>query len=198
MSHHRHDYRGEYPPYRRQHSPTCSDYSTGPSEYSPTRDAGAVRVSHRHHDPRDRRALAEGYDVDRYRPRAEQEYFYEERRPRSLQRSDVYVNDSRHHHSRSHHDSHRKSSKRRHSVSDTNWSQAAFAAASAGIIEAGLARHDRNKTARVLTAAAGAGAIDIILSKDHEKPHRKWENVIGSTVGGVAIDRVANGSRRRH
>ncbi|KAK1976262.1 hypothetical protein LZ30DRAFT_692991 [Colletotrichum cereale] len=198
MSHHRHDLGDEYPTHRRHISPIYSNYSAGAPDYSPTRDAGAVRVSHGHNDHRDRRSQDESHEMEKHRPRANPEYFYEEKRPRSRPRSEVYANDSGHHNSHRHHHSHAKNSKRRHSSSGTNWGQAVVAAASAGIIEAGLARNDRNKTARVLTAAAGAGAIDAVASKNNEKPHRKWENVVGSTVGGVAIDRIANGSKRRH
>ncbi|KAF6804263.1 hypothetical protein CSOJ01_10294 [Colletotrichum sojae] len=195
----RYDYRDEYPP-RRRHSPTYSDYAAVSPEYSPTRDAAAVRVAQRHYEYPDRKEQVEVYDSRRDRPR-EKEYYYEERRSRSRPRSEVYDYDrGRDHGHGNHHHHHRQDTsrqKRRHSSGGPNWSQAAIAAASAGIIEAGLSRHDRDRAARVVTAAAGAGAIDAVAGRNNEKPHKSWEHIVGSTVGGLMVDRVAHGSGRR-
>ncbi|KXH52099.1 hypothetical protein CNYM01_00430 [Colletotrichum nymphaeae SA-01] len=202
MSYNDYDLRDKYPTRRRHHSPAYSDLSVGSPEYSPTRDAGAVHVAHKHYESPDRRGRVEVYEENRYRPRT-RDYHYEERRSRSRPRSEVYDYDrdrSHHSHGHGHHRHHRhtqSTSKRRHSTSGPNWGQAAVAAASAGIIEAGLARHDRDRTARVVTAAAGAGAIDAVAGKHGEKPSRTWENVVGSTVGGLVVDRMAHGSGRR-
>ncbi|KAH0442506.1 hypothetical protein CcaCcLH18_01548 [Colletotrichum camelliae] len=170
---HRSEYRDNYPPHlHRHHSPTYSDYTSDRPEYSPTRDAGALRVAQRHYEHPDRSGQIEVYESGRYRPR---EYYYDEKPS----------------HSRP------SRSKRRHSSAGPNWSQAAIAAASAGIIEAGLSRKDKDRTARVMTAAAGAGAIDAVAGKNNEKTSKSWEHIVGSTVGGLVVDRVAHGSGRR-
>lgn len=186
------DLRDEYPAHRRHHSPTYSDYSAGISEHSPTKDAGAVRVARKRYVSPDRRGHVEVYERESHRPR-NRDYYYEEKRASSQPKHGSYDYDRRHHHKHSHHHSRSES---RHSSSGPNWGQAAVVAASAGIIEAGLSRHDRDRTARVVTAAAGAGAIDAVAGKNNEKPHKSWEHIVGSTVGGLVIDRVAHGSRR--
>ncbi|WQF78845.1 hypothetical protein CDEST_03859 [Colletotrichum destructivum] len=195
MSYSRRDFRDEHPPRRHHHhhTPAYSDYSSRASDYSPTGDLGAV--THTHHATT-RRSQDDLYEIERNRPRARDlSRGYEGQRPHPRSRSN---HDSKHHHGHESHRDHGRSSKRRSSSSGTNWTQAAVAAASAGIIEAGLARHDRDRTARVLTAAAGAGAIDAVAARKHEKPHRQWEHVVGSTVGGLVVNRVAHGSGRHH
>ncbi|OBR16424.1 Endoglucanase ii [Colletotrichum higginsianum IMI 349063] len=194
MSYSRRDFRDEYPPRRHHHhTPAYSDYSSRASDYSPTRDLGAV--THTHHATT-RRSQDDLYEIERNRPRARDlNRGYEEQRPHPRSRSN---HDTKHRHGHESHRDHGRSSKRRSSSSGANLTQAAVAAASAGIIEAGLARHDRDRTARVLTAAAGAGAIDAVAARKHEKPHRQWEHVVGSTVGGLVVNRVAHGSRRHH
>ncbi|KAL3292339.1 endoglucanase ii [Colletotrichum asianum] len=190
---HRSEYRDNYPPHLHRHqSPTYSDYTSDRPDYSPTRDAGAVRVAQRHYDYPDRSGQIEVYETGGHRPR---EYYYDEKPSHSRPRSRDYEHDRGHRHHHHHHHSSR--SKRRHSSAGPNWSQAAIAAASAGIIEAGLSRKDKDRTARVMTAAAGAGAIDAVAGKNNEKTHKSWEHIVGSTVGGLVVDRVAHGSGRR-
>ncbi|TQN68045.1 hypothetical protein CSHISOI_07422 [Colletotrichum shisoi] len=204
MSYSRRDSRDEYPPRRHHHhrhhhhnTPAYSDYSSRASDYSPTRDLGAV--THTHHATT-RRSQDDLYEIERNRPRARDlSREYEEQRPHPQPHPRSRSNhDSKHHHGHERHRDHGRSSKRRPSSSGANWTQAAVAAASAGIIEAGLARHDGDRTARVLTAAASAGAIEAVAGGKHEKPHRQWEHVVGSTVGGLVVNRVAHGSGRHH
>ncbi|KAL0940027.1 uncharacterized protein CTRU02_206637 [Colletotrichum truncatum] len=191
---HRYEYRDDFPSRRRHHSPSYSEYGGDTPYPNSSRDAGAVRLARRHHDHSDRRAHFEDYQSDRHRPYDDEYYYYDEKRSHSRPRSRNHD----HEHANEHHHGRRRSrSKRRHSNAGPNWSQAAIAAASAGIIEAGLSRNDRDRTSRIVTAAAGAGAIDAVAARHHEKPHKSWEHIVGSTVGGLVIDRVAHGSGRR-
>ncbi|KAJ6437879.1 Serine/threonine-protein kinase MST20 [Purpureocillium lavendulum] len=102
----------------------------------------------------------------------------------------------RHHqgqHSRQdHHD------RRRHSSaggsSGNSFAEAATAAAAAGLVEAVRARHNPDRSSRAVTAAVGAAAVDALVSKGGDR--NRGRHIAESAIGGLAIDRIANGSSK--
>lgn len=97
-------------------------------------------------------------------------------------------------------DSSRSRSRRRGGGGNERWQQAAKAAAVAAAVEAFRSRKEPGswtgeKGQRIATAALGAAGIDKLVSgggDDHST-----RNVIGSAIGGLAVNRVANGARDR-
>lgn len=89
---------------------------------------------------------------------------------------------------------------RRRSEDGGKWRQAAEAAIAAGAVEAFRVRKQPGswtgeKGVRVATAALSAAAIDGFLDKN---PNRKSKRHIAeAAIGGLMIDRIANGPRRR-
>lgn len=79
--------------------------------------------------------------------------------------------------------------------------QAIKSALTAGAVEAFRQRNRSGewlgeKGLRVATAAMSAAAIDSAVDRN---PRRKGKrNVIGSTLGGLVVDKLANGIRGRH
>lgn len=79
--------------------------------------------------------------------------------------------------------------------------QAVKSALTAGAVEA-IRQRNRpgdwvgERGLRVATAALSAAAIDTAVDKD---PGRKGKrNILKSTIGGLVVDRLANGARGRH
>ena len=77
--------------------------------------------------------------------------------------------------------------------------QAADAAIDAGTVTAFRLRKVPgpwigDKGVRVATAALSAAAIDVLIDKDPAKYGTR--NIAASTIGGLIVDRIANGSRR--
>lgn len=97
--------------------------------------------------------------------------------------------------SRPHHDEReprRTRERSRTSESGLNWKQATGVAVSAALIEGWHSRHTADRNARVATAAAGAAAIDLAIG--HEGDGKNKRHALESTLGGLMIDRVVNGS----
>lgn len=116
-----------------------------------------------------------------------------------------------HHHQHHHHDSsthatrnHNRHHKTRHTAHDDTSSRrvehAVNAAIDAAAVEAfRLLREPGGwlgaKGVRVATAALGAAALDSVIVRDPGK-HSK-QTLAKSTIGGLLINRLANGSRKR-
>jgi hypothetical protein len=97
-------------------------------------------------------------------------------------------------------DRRRTSSQSRKRQNEGKWAQAATSALVAGAVEAFRLRHEPGKWAgakgaRIATAAIGAAAIDAGLDRD-PKRHQK-RHVAEATIGGLILDRLANGPRDR-
>jgi hypothetical protein len=87
-----------------------------------------------------------------------------------------------------------RSNSRSHSRDNRKkWQQAAKAAAAAGIIEAVRSRKDPARIQRVATAALSAAGIDGFLDRDPESKSKR--HIIESVVGGLGVNRLANGPR---
>ncbi|KAI4868738.1 hypothetical protein F4820DRAFT_408613 [Hypoxylon rubiginosum] len=114
-------------------------------------------------------------------------YYYEETRPHQRHRST-------HTERRSHDKRVRDRPSRRSASTGPNLKQAAEAAVAAGVVEAWRSRRDRDRTARVATAAIGAAATDALINKDGDRTKKR--HVIESVIAGLAENRVVNGSRR--
>jgi len=100
------------------------------------------------------------------------------------------------------------SSRRGRSNSEARWddrdkeklNQAVKAGLTAGAVEAWRQRKSRGdwigeRGARVATAAIGAAAVDALVDKD---PTRKKKRHVGEAmIGGLVIDRLLNGPKRK-
>ncbi|ORY67448.1 uncharacterized protein BCR38DRAFT_427077 [Pseudomassariella vexata] len=76
-----------------------------------------------------------------------------------------------------------------------NWDQAIKAAVTAGVVEGWKSRNDRErKMQRIATAAAGAAAMDLFVSKGPGDRKNK-RHVAESTLGGLMLDKMLNGKR---
>lgn len=99
-------------------------------------------------------------------------------------------------HGYEHYRHHSVQEQRARSTSESSsFRQAAKAAAAAGLIEAFRARNNPERATRAATAAAGAAAIGLLIHKEDDSKSKR--HVIESTIGGLAFDRVANGSSKR-
>jgi hypothetical protein len=88
----------------------------------------------------------------------------------------------------------------RHRSSDARWEQAISAALTAGVVEAYRVRNQPGrwaggKGARVATAAIGAAAVDGTIDRDTDR--RSKMHVVEAVLGGLAVNRIANGPRHR-
>lgn len=147
-----------------------------PYEY----EAYSDRRTRHHHDyaPGHGHTKADYYRHDGRRPR----------RGRSLHSEERYVSGRRDH---SHH--RRQPGARSHSKNRVK--EAATAALAAGLAEAIKSRHSRDQSRRAITAAAGAAAVDALVSNGEDG--KKGRRIAESAVGGLLIDRLANGSSKR-
>jgi len=118
-----------------------------------------------------------------------------EARPRRSRSADVRERFDDHHHRQDSHHLHRR---RRYSSvgrpSGSGFAEAATAAAAAGLVEAVRARHNPNRLTRAVTAAVSAAAVDALVSKGEDC--KRGRHIVESAVGGLAIDRIANGSSK--
>ncbi|KAI1781350.1 hypothetical protein F4818DRAFT_35510 [Hypoxylon cercidicola] len=147
------------------------------------------RHRHRHDDDyyyQDEATRHRHSSYDEY-PSDDEYYYYEETRPHRRHRSS---HTDRHTHDRRARD--RPS--RRAASSGPNLKQAAEAAVAAGVVEAWRSRRDRDRTARVATAAIGAAATDALIGKKDDGKNKR--HVIESVIAGLAENRIVNGSRR--
>ncbi|KAJ6442322.1 DNA-binding SAP [Purpureocillium lavendulum] len=103
------------------------------------------------------------------------------------------LDDSQHPHQ------HPRHHRRRHSTSGPvcggGFGEAAAAAAVAGLVEAVRARHNPDRSARAVTAAVGAAAVDALVSKGEDR--KRGRHIAESAIGGLALDRITNGSSKR-
>lgn len=168
------------PSSRRRHS--YDDFDYGP------------RDSRDHSRTRHRRAKS-SYDDDRYDgPRRGRRHYDSD--------DDDYVSVSpppRRHHAHPERHSRRARSRTRSAGGEMDRErrdQAIKSALTAGAVEAFRQRNRSgdwvgSKGLRVATAAASAAAIDTAVDKD---PRRKGKrNIVGSTLGGLLVDRLASG-----
>ncbi|KAJ9647734.1 hypothetical protein H2199_001508 [Coniosporium tulheliwenetii] len=127
-------------------------------------------------------------------------------RSRSRHRHDDRYDDRRHNDRRyddrrsRYSSSSRSRSRRRGGNANEKWQQAAKAAAVAAAVEAFRSRKEPGswtgaKGQRIATAALGAAGIDKLVGGDGDD--HSTRNVIGSAIGGLAVNRVANGARDR-
>ncbi|KAI1860498.1 hypothetical protein JX265_009897 [Neoarthrinium moseri] len=161
-------------------------------EYYPTTDDSGDDAHYEDELPGRRHHHHHHHHSDKERGTPRDNYYYEDGRPRRRGRS-VY-SDSRDHHHRtsSHHRRHRA----RSASGGPSWRQATEAAVSAGLIEGWRSRHNPERTARMATAAGGAAATAMLVGKgDGDRKNKRL--VTESTIGGLMIDRVVNGSRKR-
>jgi hypothetical protein len=212
--------RDEYPPARSSRSSRNaprSDYYDDDyySDYGPPAAAAAGYVAGRRARPKPRRGRDDDdyYSEDNERPRRERRKSRIEEAIEGLglggavaaltgksekdRRSKSRSGKSRRGSSRGSDDGYRSSSSRERRK---KWQQAAKAAVLTGVVEAVRSRNEPGgwtgpKGKRVATAALGAAAADGFLDRDpnnHSKRH-----IIESVVGGLAANRIANGSRNR-
>ncbi|KAI4595028.1 hypothetical protein KJ359_007280 [Pestalotiopsis sp. 9143b] len=121
-------------------------------------------------------------------------YYYEDEEPHrgrrrghsvyAEPRDQYYYDDSDHH--RGH---------RARSVGGTNWRQATEAAVGAGLIEGWRSRRDGDGVSRIATAAAGAAGTAMLVGRDDDRRNKR--HVTEATLGGLMLDRVVNGRRKR-
>ncbi|EON67479.1 hypothetical protein W97_06733 [Coniosporium apollinis CBS 100218] len=127
-------------------------------------------------------------------------------RSRSRHRRDDRYDDRRHDDRRyddrrsRYSDSSRSRSRHRGGGGNDRWQQAAKAAAVAAAVEAFRSRKEPGswtgeKGQRIATAALGAAGIDKLVGGGGDE--HSTRNVIGSAIGGLAVNRVANGARDR-
>ncbi|KAK4065864.1 uncharacterized protein Triagg1_8416 [Trichoderma aggressivum f. europaeum] len=109
------------------------------------------------------------------------------RRGRSLHNEDdvEYRKRGDHHHHRSH----------TRARSENRLVEVATAALTAGVTEAIRARHDPERSRRAVTAAVSAAAMDALVSKDDDG--KRGRHIVESAVGGMIVDRLANGRSRK-
>ena len=211
-------------PYQRRSKPlimydNATDYvseSGRRSEYTDPRSRGLAAEYYDDHPDTRRHRRSEYYyndgrsDADarmRQTWEAVQDDDDEERRRVVVRRSqsahlDSHRDRSPHHH---HHHRRRESSlspdarrQKRHGSTERKWEQAAGAALVAGAIEAFRVRNESgkwagHKGARVATAALGAAAIDAGIDRDPDRHSKR--HVAEATLGGLLINRIANGPR---
>ncbi|KAM0817628.1 hypothetical protein AB5N19_03435 [Seiridium cardinale] len=144
---------------------------------------------------------------EEYYPSDDEDYYYEENRPsyrHSRHKDDGYHYEEAlpRHRGRSVHpnsrDPYRSTSHRRHrarSESGPNWRQATEAAVGAGLIEGWRARNNRERIGRVATAAAGAAGTAMLVGREGDRKNKR--HIAEATIGGLMVDRVVNGSRKR-
>ncbi|KAH7118497.1 hypothetical protein EDB81DRAFT_667741 [Dactylonectria macrodidyma] len=84
---------------------------------------------------------------------------------------------------------------RRRSTSGLGLKEATKAAVAAGLIEAFRARHNPDRSTHAITAAAGAAAVDVLVSNGEDR--KSARHIVESTIGGIVFDRLANGSAKR-
>jgi len=109
------------------------------------------------------------------------------RRCRSLHsENDTYVRkrDHQHHNGR----------RRAHSHDGQHLTEVATAALLAGLTETVRAGHNSNRSRRAVTAAIGAAAVDAFASKGNVRG--QGSQITKSLIGGLLIDRLANGRCR--
>lgn len=116
-----------------------------------------------------------------------------EARPRRSRSVDVREGlDDYHHREHLHHPELRRRYSSTGRPGGSPFAEAATAAAAAGLFEAVRARHNPNRSTRAVTAAVGAAAKDALVSKGEDRKQER--HIVESAIGGLAIDRVANGS----
>jgi hypothetical protein len=207
--------REDYPPARSSRSsraPPRSDYYDDDyySDYGPPAAAAAGYVAGRRARPKPRRGRDDDdyYSDDNERPRRERRKSRIEEAIEGLGLGGAVAaltgksekrskSRSGRRSSRGSDDGYRSSSSRERRK---KWQQAAKAAVLTGVVEAVRSRNEPGgwtgpKGQRIATAALGAAAADGFLDRDpnsHSKRH-----IIESVVGGLAANRIANGSRNR-
>jgi hypothetical protein len=209
--------REDYPPARSSRSaraPPRSEYYDDDyySDYGPPAAAAAGYVAGRRARPKPRRGRDDDdyYSDDNDRPRRERRKSRIEEAIEGLglggavaaltgksEKDRRSKSRSGRRSSRGSDDGYRSSSSRERRK---KWQQAAKAAVLTGVVEAVRSRNEPGgwagpKGQRVATAALGAAAADGFLDRDpnsHSKRH-----IIESVVGGLAANRLANGSRNR-
>ncbi|UNI22308.1 hypothetical protein JDV02_008207 [Purpureocillium takamizusanense] len=113
--------------------------------------------------------------------------------PRRLRSAEGHRRPETHHHRP--HPHHHHHHRRRHSSAGGSardaFVEAATAAAAAGLLEAVRARHNPNRSTRAVTAAVGAAAVDVLVSKGEFG--KRGRHIAEGAIGGLAVDRLANG-----
>ncbi|KAL6694259.1 hypothetical protein J3F84DRAFT_378988 [Trichoderma pleuroticola] len=90
---------------------------------------------------------------------------------------------------------HRHHQSRTRARSEHRLVEVATAALTAGVTEAIRARHDPERSRRAVTAAVSAAAMDALVSKDDDR--KRGRHIVESAVGGMIVDRLANGRSRK-
>ncbi|KAL7952698.1 hypothetical protein V8C34DRAFT_318822 [Trichoderma compactum] len=90
---------------------------------------------------------------------------------------------------------HRHHRSRTRARSEHRLVEVATAALTAGVTEAVRARHDPERSRRAVTAAVSAAAMDAFVSKDDDR--KRGRDIVESAVGGMIVDRLANGRSKR-
>lgn len=178
--HHRDDRRRSYEDdldYGRYH-PSDEDYYYRDDER---------RSSHRHHHHHHHRH-------HRHRDGSVDYYYYKDEEPhRGRRRGHSVYAEPRDHYYYSDSDHHR--GHRARSAGGTNWRQATEAAVGAGLIEGWRSRRDGDGVSRIATAAAGAAGTAMLVGRENDR--RNTRHVTEATLGGLMLDRVVNGRRKR-
>lgn len=207
--------------YHRPREYTYEDPSyTHRDDVSATRHRGQGKDDRRPRDDNDKRTDEPpfGLNSDYYRPstrsrsqpgrvRDVPRHMQNEVGRRSAYDRDVVPYDDRrrrrsgsHHVSRSHrYDDHLSHHHKQESTERTRSNsgmvvEASKAAAVAGLVESFRARHNSDRSTHALTAAAGAAALDILLQ---DKTQNGKRHLFESALGGLVLDRVANGSPKK-
>jgi hypothetical protein len=127
---------------------------------------------------------------DKHRNHPREVYYYEEDKPtRHSRRKSVHA------YTGTHSSGYHQSRHRARSESGPNWRQATEAAVGAGLIEGWRARNDPERMGRIATAAVGAAGTAMLVGREDDSKNKR--HVTESTIGGLVLDRVINGSRRR-
>lgn len=157
------------------------------------------------HGSHRRRSYDDGY----YSP-SDDDYYYEEKRPSHRHRrhrgdsNDYYYYDderpshrgrSAHGHSQRSYASSSRHGHRARSESGPDWGQATKAAVGAAMIEGWRSRNNPDRLGRIATAAAGAAGTAMAVGGEGDRKSKR--HIIEATIGGLAIDRVVNGSRKQ-
>ncbi|KAL7911503.1 hypothetical protein GGI35DRAFT_442965 [Trichoderma velutinum] len=90
---------------------------------------------------------------------------------------------------------HRHHRSRTRARSEHRLVEVATAALTAGVTEAIRARHDPERSRRAVTAAVSAAAMDAFVSKEDNR--KSGRHIVESAVGGLLVDRLANGRSRK-